>query len=46
MSILALWLKRGFAGGTSSPGTSFAKEVITRDGFFVVARNGAEVTGR
>lgn len=46
MSILALWLKRGFIGVRSSPGGSVAEEVVARSGVVIVARNGSIIVGR
>jgi hypothetical protein len=46
VSILALWLKRGFIGDRASPGGSVADEVVSRDGLLLVARDGSTIVGR
>jgi hypothetical protein len=46
VSILALWLKRGFIGPRSSSGGSVAEEVVARTGVVIVARDGSTIVGR
>jgi hypothetical protein len=46
VSILALWLKRGFIGTRASPGGSVAEEVVARTGVVIVARDGSTIVGR
>jgi hypothetical protein len=46
VSILALWLKRGFIGERASPSGSVAEEVVARTGVVIVARDGSTIVGR
>lgn len=45
MSILFLWLKRGFVQETAG-GTTLQQEILTRNGSYIATRDGSLVIAR